>query len=224
MSVASAFAATFSALDYSCPACNAKPDVACTPRWENEVVLPGVSRDERTVVVHRARVAVAEIRATEDREQKERRRTRARLQREALVGCLSDADRLLGSLEVREGDWPLPEIDAAGIFIRRSRLFMPGDAVVLSFTNGGGTRCGAVGWSTKKRCVVGPLYIKFSACQYTSGSYFDHQLNVAWVPLPKDLKYLDEERLGDPPFLHPDVREFVTRAVEGCRRAYSANR
>lgn len=56
----------------------------------------------------------------------------------------------------------LREIDGGGLFVARTKLFMPGDIGLISFSNGGGERCRVTAWSSKKSAVIAHFYTRYA--------------------------------------------------------------
>lgn len=146
-----------SAYDFYCPVCKADKFVMCKEKGYAGEKIP-----------HASRVQLAEHanneRARKLREQLKRNMTSGFRTRPTPRSVEEIVGRLLDVLE--RGDWPMGDVHTLAVWNRRTDLFRPGDPALLSYTNGGGTRCGMIAWSSKKKAVIGPRYAKFSASYY----------------------------------------------------------
>jgi hypothetical protein len=116
-------------------------------------------------------------------------------------------------LDLQNWPWPFPELNAVGIFVKRAALFMPGDPVFLSFTNGSGERSGASAWSSKKRCPIIAFHLAHTKSQWVKENVIDWQnkVTVKFVETPDELTSLSSA--------DPVVRRFVIQTVRGLQES-----
>lgn len=159
--------ANASPYDFYCPVCKTDKYVMCKEKGYEGETIPHASRVQ--LAEHNNAQAARELAEQLKRNAAYGFRTKPTPRSvEEIVGRLLDV--------FERGDWPVPEVNTLAVWNRRTDLFCPGDPALLSYTNGGGTRCGMIAWSSKKRAVIGPKYVQFSTSYYRD----------KWIDFPKN--------------------------------------
>ncbi len=104
--------------------------------------------------------------------------------------------------------WPMTDL-SWGLFVRPSRHFLPGDVVIVWWSNGQGARQPVIGYSSKRGACMRSLYVKIG--RHGGPSEFTPAGPLQLLELPDHIAAL---RLDA-----PDARAFV---LEGLRAARAA--
>lgn len=119
------------------------------------------------------------------------------------------------------------DVYSVGFIRRPTRLFAPLDVVLVRFTNGGGERCEASGWSTRLGVFV--LQVMLPYARYESRSHRDasgwstkdtQHRNRATVALADGFGDELPDEIAQKPWFDPDVRRY---AGERLRIAHSGS-
>lgn len=187
--------------DFPCPACHVEAALSCVIRGFSGESFP-----------HKSRVMLAENanRLADEANRRSRtiheasgwRRKRAPDSAEEI------AERLLDVLCLER--YPCDRANALALWKRRTHLFEPGDPLILQWNNGSGTRGGVISWSSKKKCVVGPVYARFATYRGRN-----QNMDVEIVENVRDSEQFVEREEGSNQSdsrLLPVFRAFVIRA------------